>query len=440
MSSNDLLYCAPEEFAQALGRTLHGAVDAAWEDDGQESKLKWNEFTQPCKDLSINGLKRHLSFYYLFAAGSARDSLGLGLDLEDQGRTKRWNFLNHPNAIQAFVESFHGLSGLQKVFEHATENPAYPELPLLERLLRAACVTLQNESLKKYKEVSRQIVALKQKHGEKPSDFLRKATDLYQRSGGVWRCDPASLKGAHLLSKLDEGLQTYILDSQQYSETSLVNKRLPLHYSQTGGEEKVDGVTYNYASMTDLDEIATAYWRVSGKSQGNGNGNHRGSNANGNGKGNHRGGNGNHRGGGQQPKQEGAFFLTGAGYELVADYSAAMGSLAFINPRTLGDLDDDKKAAIKQARVACAKLIGAGTKLEKTGEETGNGGPKLKAAALTTENIRDLYRLRKQAHVCFNCFSPHHLVNSCPYLHGEWAKVGKEWKAVADKVRATSTN
>ena len=75
MAPTDLLSCTPLEFARELGRTLHGAVDAEWEDDGQKAELKWSEFTQPCQDLSINGLKRHLTHFYLHAASSARAEL-----------------------------------------------------------------------------------------------------------------------------------------------------------------------------------------------------------------------------------------------------------------------------------------------------------------------------------------------------------------------------
>ena len=440
MAPTDLLSCTPLEFARELGRTLHGAVDAEWEDDGQKAELKWSEFTQPCQDLSINGLKRHLTHFYLHAASSARAELTPLLEEDDQGRSKRWKFLNHRHAVEAFVKSFHSLSVLQKVFRHSVDQRAFADLPLLENLLHDACDLLQRESLKKYREVNQQIVALRQKHGEKPSDFLRKATDLYQRSGGPWRHDPARLKGGHLLSKLDEGLQNHISDSQQYSLTSIVNKRLPLHFSQTGGEEKIEGEMVHCASMTDLDEIATAYWRISGKSQGKGN--HPG-----NGKGNHPGnGNGNNRGGGHRPvKKEGTFFLknggaTEKGHELVADHCAAMGSLTYMNPRTLGDLDEAQKENIRKARVECARLIGAGTKLDKKDAEACGGPPKVEATALTTQQLRELYRLRKQAHVCFNCFSPLHLVSGCPYLHKEnqWVAVGKKWKAVADRVRATS--
>ena len=456
MSPTDLLACTPLEFAQELGRTLHQAVDDEWEDDGQKSELKWNEFTKPFQDLSIHGLTRHLTHFYLHAASSARAELVI-LEEDDQGRSKRWKFLNHRNAIEAFVKSFHTFPVLQKVFRHSVDQRAHADLPLLERLLRDACDLLQRESLTNYQEVNQQIVLLRQKPGEKPSDFLRRATDLYQRSGGAWRYDPAWLKGGHLLSKLDTGLQGHITGSQQFSATSYVGKKLPLNYSQNGGEEKIDGAIVHCASMTDLDEIATAYWRIASNNRGNNNGKGppRGNNpnqgnprGNNNGQGNRQGnGNGNNRGGGHRPvKKEGTFFLKNGGGvseegdEILADHYLKLGNLALINPRTLGDLDEAQKAIIRKAREECARLIGAGTKQGKKNAEACGGPPKVTAEDLTTEQIRELKTLRRRAHVCFNCFSPLHLVSNCPYLNqkDQWVEVGKKWKAVADRVRATS--
>ena len=453
MAPTDPLLCTPLEFANELGRTLHKAVDDEWEDDGQKAELKWNEFTQPFQELSINGLTRHLTHFYLHAAGSAREKL-VSLEEEDRGRARRWKFLNHLHAIEAFVKSFHSFPVLQKVFRHSVDQRAHVDLPLLERLLHDACVLLQRESLTKYQEVNQRIVVLRQKPGEKPSDFLRRATDLYQRSGGPWRCDPARLKGGHLLSKLDEGLQGHITGSQQFSATSYVGKKLPLHFSQNGGEEEIDGAMVHCASMTDLDEIATAYWRISGvlphgKGPPRGNspsqGNPRGNN---DGQGNRQGnGNGKNRGGGNRHvKKEGTFFLKSGGgvseegERILADHFLEMGALALINPRTLGDLDEAQKASIRKAREECARLIGAGTKQGKKNAEACGGPPKVTAEDLTAEQLSELKTLRRRAHVCFNCFSPLHLVSGCPYLNqkNQWVEVGRKWKAVADRVRATS--
>jgi len=280
---------SPQDFAAAFGERLHAIVDSKYTFSGGSDIIKWKEFNSewPARDTTWQGLRIYLESFYYHASHILRDERSTD-DEKDASRERRWEIVNSPPALEAFLRGVKNPSIRAKLQASFTRRNQPGDLfedlfgdkdsnaedgsvshdpshrlsqKALDVMLSDLFPLLLDLSLKSYENVGRQIQELRQKPDELPTRFFQRAIDLCKRSvgGAVYELKPESFEGEVLFKYLDHDFQAFINKTQRIPATSQVGKKLDRLYA-------ADART-GFRAIEDLDEIFRLHLKETSSAQ-----------------------------------------------------------------------------------------------------------------------------------------------------------------------------